>query len=119
MVARQIIVYEVIECKKHALFFKEQRSEGAVGASIEWDAGTEVCQGQTSCHGLLHYLIYNAQNSENWKNTSFHQTQNMYIYIYSCKMKFYLIYNAHNSENWQILPFIKQKNIYMYIFSSK
>lgn len=72
MVARQIIVYEVIECKKHALIFKEQRSEGAVGASIEWDAGTEVCQGQTSCHGLLHYLIYNAQNSENWKNTSFH-----------------------------------------------
>lgn len=43
----------------------------------------------------------------------------MYIYIYSCKMKFYLIYKAHNSENWQILPFIKQKNIYMYIFSSK
>lgn len=35
MVARQIIVYEVIEGKKHALFFKEQRSEGAVGASIE------------------------------------------------------------------------------------
>lgn len=58
MVARQIIVYEVIECKKHALFFKEQRSEGAVGASIEWDAGTEVCQGQTSCHGsvTLSYL---------------------------------------------------------------
>lgn len=51
------VVLGVVVCKKHALFFKDQRSEGSVGESIEWDAGTEVCQRQTSYHGLLHYLF--------------------------------------------------------------